>query len=340
MKIKTFLTFSVLLVFGLSACDTNRWGVSTDKVNISQSIKRFDADVYSASKQGLSENDWLTLKEGYPDFLPLYVEGIMAFGRLNDPQTKNVFSQYLTNKDIVEVIEEVNKSYPVGSLNSDFEAMGDAFKRYHYFFPDRIIPNVVTMTAAFNYATAANDKLLALGLDMYLGGDFPLYPQIGIPKYKFQNFEREYLVADAMKAWLLTEFEPEGSQNLLEQMVYYGKVIYLVQAFLPQQQEHLAFNYSEGNLLWCEENEGPIWFHFIDMELLFATENHQIRKYMGDAPFVAGFPEGSPGRVGQWVGYQLVNSFMNNNKEVGLEELMQIEDANLILRKSNYKPSR
>ena len=65
-----------------------------------------------------------------------------------------------------------------------------------------------------------------------------------------------------------------------------------------------------------------------------------IRKYMGDAPFVAGFPEGSPGRVGQWVGYQLVNLFMNNNKEVSLEELMQIEDANLILRKSNYKPSR
>ena len=53
---------------------------------------------------------------------------------------------------------------------------------------------------------------------------------------------------------------------------------------------------------------------------------------MGDAPFVAGFPEWSPGRVGQWVGYQLVKSFMDNNQDVGLKDLMEIQDANRILR--------
>ena len=340
MRLKFILPIYLLVALILFSCDSKRWDVATDKVKLEQDYMRFDMDLYGVKNDGVNQEDWTYLTERYPDFFPLYVEGIMGFARANDPMVSKIFNQYLNNKDILEVLEKVNEIYPEGSLKPEFTHLKNAFKRYHYYFPERVIPNVVTMTAAFNYATAADDKVLAIGLDMYLGGDFKVYPQIGIPKYKFRNFERAYLVSDAMKAWFLTEFEPEGGQNLLQQMVYYGKVAYLLSAFLPDQENHLFFNYSLEDLTWCEDNEGPIWFHFIDLELLFATENHQIRKYMGDAPFVAGFPEGSPGRVGHWVGYQLVSSFMENNPDIGLKELMEIQDANRILRKSNYKPQR
>jgi len=340
MKLKSILSISLLVAFALSSCDSKRWEVTTEKITIDQDYSRFDTDLLEVREGGVSQNEWNFLDEKYPNFFSLYVEGIMGFGRINDPLIVNTFNQYLANKDIAEVLNEVQRVYPKESLLNEFTQLEDAFKRYHYYFPERMIPDVVTMTAAFNYATAANDQVLAIGLDMYLGGDYEVYPQISIPKYKFKNFERPFMVPDAMKAWLLTEFETAGGQDLIEQMVYYGKVIYLVDAFLPDHEKHLFFNYTPEDLVWCEDNEGPIWFHFIDMELLFATENHQIRKYMGDAPFVAGFPEGSPGRVGQWVGYQLVKSFMENNKDIGLKELMEIQDANQILRKSNYKPQR
>lgn len=340
MKLKYVVSFFMFVAITLVSCNNNKWEVDTDRLTLAQNYQRFDMSIYQIKDDGLSAEEWETLNKKYQDFLPLYMEGIMGFGRLSDPRITTVFSQYLANKDIIEVLQKVNESFPEGSLTNEFGDLENAFKRYHYYFPERLIPNVVTMTAAFNYATAADDKVLAIGLDMYLGGDFKVYPQIGIPKYKFQNFNKEFLVSDAMKAWLLTEFEPEGGQNLVEQMVYYGKVAYLLDAFLPDYKNHLFFNYLEQDYNWCEDNEGPIWFHFIDLELLFATENHQIRKYMGDAPFVAGFPEGSPGRVGQWVGYQLIKSFMENNPDVGLKELMEIKDANKILRKSNYKPRR
>ena len=61
--------------------------------------------------------------------------------------------------------------------------------------------------------------------------------------------------------------------SLMEQMVYYGKVAYLLNAFLPNKTDELFFNYTKEDIVWCEENEGPIWFHFIDMELLFNSEN-------------------------------------------------------------------
>ena len=76
------------------------------------------------------------------------------------------------------------------------------------------------------------------------------------------------------------------------------------------------------------------------MELLHTSDNNKIKKYLGDAPFVAGFPEGSPGRVGQWIGWQIVAAYMDKNKNVSLAQLMKTQNADLILQQSKYKPQR
>lgn len=340
MKLYLRKAFFPLLLLFLFSCDTNRWDIDTEKISIQQETERFELDLFQKAEGGISEAEIAELRSKHPRFYTLFVEGVMNFGAANDPNTKEVLNNFCQNKDLQELYEKVKQVYPVGSLSSEFEALKTAFKRYHYYFPNRIVPKVYTMIAAFNYATVADDSLIAIGLDTYLGGDYEVYAQVGIPQYKFKNFDKEYMVTDAMKAWLLTEFETEGSQNLLEQMIFHGKSIYLLEAFTPKDEKHLYFNYSPEELKWCEENKGPIWFHFVDMELLFTTEVHQIRKYMGDAPFIAGFPEGSPGRVGQWVGYEIVKAFMNNHKDMSLEDLMNLQDANKILQKSNFKPKR
>ncbi|MBL4706985.1 MAG: hypothetical protein JKY48_00900 [Flavobacteriales bacterium] len=340
MKLYLRKSFFPLLLLFMVSCDSNRWEVDTEKITIQQQTTRFEFDLFQKAEGGISDAEITELRSIHPKFYPLFVEGVMSFGPVNDPNTVEVLNQFSQNKDLQDLYKKVASSFPLGSLSSEFEQLKTAFKRYHYYFPNRVVPEVYTMIAAFNYATVADDSLLAIGLDTYLGGDYEVYAQIGIPQYKFKNFEKEYIVTDAMKAWLLTEFETEGSQNLLSQMIFHGKSIYLLEAFVPSAKEYLFFNYKAEELIWCEENRGPIWFHFVDMELLFTTEVHQIRKYMGDAPFVAGFPEGSPGRVGQWVGYEIVKAFMNNNKDVSLEDLMNLKDANKILRKSNYKPKR
>lgn len=340
MKLTSALSISLLSILLFVSCNNNKWEVDVESITTELVFSRFELDLLAASTEGISAKELAQLHQKYPQFLPLYVEGIMGFGRIDDPNLLPMMNQFVSNKDINELLQKVKQDFPENDLKSEFEEIENSFKRFHYYFPERIVPKVVTMTAAFNYATAADDSVLAIGLDTYLGGDYEVYPQIGIPKYKFQNFDRKYLTTDAMKAWLLTEFETAGGQNLLEQMVFHGKAAYLLSAFMPEAEEHLFFNYSKVDFDWCKENEGPIWFHFIDMELLFASENHQIRKYMGDAPFVAGFPEGSPGRVGQWVGFQLVKSYMENNTDVTLSQLMETQDANKILRKSNYKPRR
>ena len=340
MKFNFFKTFIYSLIFILIACDSNKWDIDTEKISIEQSFQRFELDLFEMSNDGLSLEDQNILLKDYPKFYPLYVEGVMGFGSAKSAMTLTELNQFVSNKDLNELYIEVDKKYPRAALNDEKEKLEEAFKRFHFYFPNRIVPEIITMISAFNYSTVVDDSLLAIGLDMYLGGDFPIYPQVGIPKYKFKNFEQEYIVPDALKAWLTTEFEEKGGKNLLEKMVFQGKISYLMEAFIGNQNQHLFFNYSPEEIQWCEENEKQAWFHFVDMELLFATDVNQIRKYMGDAPFVAGFPEGSPGRVGHWIGYKIVKSYMEENTDKSLADLMYLKDANKILRESNYKPKR
>ena len=105
MKLKTILSFFLLSAFALTSCDNNRWEVATNKVILSQDFKRFDESVYQVKNEGVSAQEWDGLTTEYPDFFPLYVEGIMGFGGMNDPQISSVFNQYIANKDIAEVLE-------------------------------------------------------------------------------------------------------------------------------------------------------------------------------------------------------------------------------------------
>jgi hypothetical protein len=322
----------------LVSCNKPKWEVGEDFQALEIDFKRFDQSLFKLSKNRVTEEDLKQLEKEFPKLYPLYVKAIMRFDEIAPNSNKETFIDFLKDKNIKDLLDTVSIVYPLGSLQGEKELLNLGLSRFHYFFPQNQVPKVRTMISAFTYSTATDDSLLVIGLDNYLGNNFSLYPQVGIPKYLFQNFSKEYMVSDALKAWLTSEFEGGEGSKLLDQMIFNGKILYLTKSLLPEIPAHLIFNYKEEELLWCENNEREIWAHFIDMELLFSDKNFQIRKYMGDAPFIPGFPEGSPGRVGQWVGYQIVNAFMEKQSKVSLEQLMQIENSNKILQESRYKP--
>ncbi len=340
MKQKVFhFVICFILLFQIG-CNKSKWEVDVSKSEFRMSFNRFEQDLFDVGTGGISIEEQEELKLNYIRFLPLYLDGVMSFGSPNTGNTWEKVAEFIDNKDINELFKTVEKAYPKGSLEIEAEEISNAFYRYNYHFSSKQVPQLATMISAFNYSMVTDDSLLVVGLDNYLGSDFELYPKIGVPQFKFKQFDRKFLVSDAIQAWLTTEFESEGSKNMLEQMIFQGKISFLLQALLPLKAPHLFFNYEQDELKWCEDNESQIWFHFVDMDLLYTMENFQIRKYMGDAPFISGFPEGSPGRVGQWIGFKIVDSYMRNNPKQSLKNLMELTDANRLLQESNYKPKR
>ena len=55
-------------------------------------------------------------------------------------------------------------------------------------------------------------------------------------------------------------------------------------------------------------------------------------------PFTAEISQDSPGRLGIWIGWRIVDSYMRNNEHVTIQELMSEGDAQKILEQSFYKP--
>ena len=99
--------------------------------------------------------------------------------------------------------------------------------------------------------------------------------------------------------------------------------------------------YSQEQFDWAEANEEPIWRYFIENELLYSTDNKLPNRFIADAPFSKFYLDidnESPGRLGQYIGWQIVRAFAEKNN-ITLEQLLTLP-AEQIFKKSNYKPRR
>ena len=196
--------------------------------------------------------------------------------------------------------------------------------------------------SGFNYALGVTEDHVGIGLDMYLGSDCEFYDKLGIPKYKSFNMTPENMVVDCMKGWIMTEFYPkkEDEATLLSKMIYEGKILYVLDALFPFSEDSIKIGYSQEELDWCKYNEFNLWSHFVDKQLLYTKNGSTIVQYTGEGPFTTGFDRASPARIGIWMGWQIVRSFMQKHENITLEQLMNEKNAQALLVKSGYKPKK
>ena len=120
-------------------------------------------------------------------------------------------------------------------------------------------------------------------------------------------------------------------------MIYYGKMHVFLDAMLPNTPDSIKWGMPAQKLKWCNKNEGQMWLYLIENKLLFNSSLKEIKRFIDDGPFTTPFSKESPARTGQWLGYQIVLSYLKNNN-VSLQQLMAMEDYQKILNESKYKP--
>ena len=328
--------FCFILV--LVGCNNDPLDVDTSHLKPNLTFKRLDQDLFklnpAAGKTNIKQ-----LREKYGEFLNAYSEGVLRLGK---PQSENypyAVAQFITDESMKTLYTDVQDEFPdISNLEDSFE---DAFSRYMYHFPDSTIPEIVFHISAINFAVVATPKTLAVGLDMFLGSDYPVYPMVGLPQYLIKNMKREQVVPQAIKGWVQSMYETEATRNsLLDHMIFEGKLLYAMDALLRSTPDSVKIGFTSQEMNWCTTYEARVWAHIIEEELLYDTEYMTINKWINQAPFVAGIPKDSPGRLGQWIGHQIVRNYMKNNPETSLTGLMTNENAQEILTQSKYKPKR
>lgn len=285
-------------------------------------IERFDKLFYE-----IGENNLEQLKKQYPYFFPEGNEDTVWTNRMRHPLYR-------------ELYQEVQKKYPdTQKLQKELQLL---FKHIKFYFPEENLPEkVITLISEMDYEsrTIYTDSIAIISLDLYLGKDHKFYE---FPVYLKENFVPEQIIPDLVTSFSYHKIAPPRDRSLLAQMVYHGKELYLKDLLIPDYKDEEKIGYTPGHLAWAQENEAYIWQYFIDENLLFDTDSRLNGRFITVAPFSKFYLDidnESPGRIGTWIGWQIVRAYMKNNKNVSLNEMLAM-DAKEIFDNSKYKPKK
>lgn len=341
MKILRFSVVFVglLLIFSChDSCNKNRFEVKKSELkdDFVLHFSRLDRDLFTDSISNINDKiSWIKCR--YPGFYSIYFQYIVNLGDPDRDGFNVPLAGFLADTYIQKLYADAQANF--GDLKNEKEKLQNAFAVYHHFFPNHQIPEIVFCISGLNYAVAATDSVLAIGLDMYLGKDYEAYRALNFPGYICERKIPEYLPSEVMKGWLLTEFEIDVSKNkLIDEMVYYGKINYLLQVCMPKEKPYINLGFTEKDYQFLTANESNIWGYFVENKLLYTDKKKEIVKYIEEAPFSVGMPKECPGRSGVFIGAQIVKSYMDNHPQITLEDLMKNEDLQGIFTQSKYKP--
>jgi len=107
---------------------------------------------------------------------------------------------------------------------------------------------------------------------------------------------------------------------------------------LPEVADTLKWGYTALQWGWANDYENKIWDYMVAQKVLFSSNAMDIKTYTGEAPFTTPFQNNSAPRAGTFIGYKIVESYMKNNKDVGIQQLMKDDDYMKIYNLSYYEP--
>lgn len=315
---KKLLFFSFILM--ITSCKKDKKEVQiveTTPVNVQ--LERFDKLFYESQPQDLFQ-----LKNKYPYFFPQGNEDTVWTNKLSNPLLRELYT------------EVQNKYGDADFLKND---LGELFGKMKYYFPKAQTPKVITLINEVDKDAKAiyADSLALISLDCYLGENHRFYKDF--PDYQRVRFNQNQILPDLVSSFALSKIPYPSDRTLLSQMIYYGKELYIKDVLLPENSNAAKIGYTELQQKWCEENEAQMWSYFIENDLLYDSNQKNQFRFINDAPFSKFYLEidnESPGRVGQWLGWQIVKSFMENN-DVSLHDML-VMNAKTIFENSKYKP--
>lgn len=318
--LQLFTVFISLTV--LFSCDkTSEREAKIEAIPMEFDIVRFDQIFAEATPSDLPR-----LKENYPIFFPRQFHDSIWIGKMQDTLQQQLDA-------------EVDKAFPNNSVLED--ELRPLFQHIQYYFPEFEAPTVVTVTSDVDYQNKAiaTDSLMVLSLDTYLGAEHPFYE--GIQKYISKNLKPSQIAPDVAEAYAKQLTAYPRKRHFLGQMIYYGRILYLKNLWVPNAEDSTIIGHSPEEWQWAEENEQQIWRYFVENELLYSSEPKLGARFLNPAPFSKFYLEidnESPGEIGRYIGWKIVEAYMRNN-DISIKQMLQ-KPAEEIFNNSKYKPAK
>jgi hypothetical protein len=216
------------------------------------------------------------------------------------------------------------------------------FKHIKFYYPNAKVPRVITLTNNVDYQikTVYLDSLILISLDTFLGRENPLYD--GIPNYIRKELDPKYINVQVADKFAASVIPLPEDRTFLARMIYEGKKLYLQDLFVPHTNEEDRILYSPEEYAWAFDNEVYVWQYFVEKQVLYQTQPEWVQRFIEPAPFSKFYLQldnETPGRIGSWLGWQIVKSYVAQYPETPLDDLLRLP-AQKLFNLSKYKPKR
>ncbi len=320
--------FTMIVGLFLVSCGKDACRDSAPEITpVDIKLERLENELFESD----SQEDVVTFINRHPSFSDLFLD-------LKDYPNSSILADKifkLTQDPFIDTLySEAKAAY------NDFDdietTVGDAIGRMKTLFPEMPVPKVQTAVTGLYRDLYISDTLVIVGLDFFIGEN-ATYKPLDIPEYILSKYNRENLPVTIIK-FLSGGYVSKGKkETLLSEMIDFGKTYYLLSRLMPCTPDSLIISYTPEEMKTIGKNQAIIWANFVENEVLYETSHITKRKFLGERPNVYEISRDCPGRIGAWVGWQIVESYMDNNS-ISIQELISERDNDKIFRLSGYKP--
>lgn len=333
---KIFVISSLLFIFILASCQKTR--TYKDKLQVHYEnlepqniVAKNYADVLFSLDTAIFAEELKRIQEEYKIFLE---------GNLDDYNAVNYLKSFATDTFCLRINNMVQERFSdVTKLNKDIRSV---YQMFNYYYPEIKIPNdTYYYISGIDYGMPSvmiHPYGVLISLDFYLGNNDKTYDYVGMPRFRSVRCHPSYITRDlAQTIYKDYIYNQYNQKDVLTDMVNVGKQLYFIEAMNPALPDSVLMGYSSKQINWAEQYESDVWAAIVGNDMLYSNDLNVFRTLFGDAPFTQAFSNDAPARLGEYVGLQIIRSYMTNN-DISLRELMKNNDVQQIFQASQYKP--
>ncbi len=280
------------------------------------------------------------MEEEHPAFLKSYMKVLLA------PSSRNIdtldFLKAMRSHPTLIRLHDTTQMI-LGDLSKEKKAFAQAMKYAKHYFPKKTTPKFYTYISEFGRPALIDidedgRDVIGIGLDFFLGSNFPGYDPMTFPSYIKRSMTPAHIVSKTLETYADDLAGGVQGDQFLDYIITNGKSIYILDHLLPTTPDSILLEYTAAQMQRCEDNQFNMWSHFIHEELLYSTQMADFRKLINPSPNATGMPEEAPGRTGNYMGWQIIKAYMKRHPKTTFQQLVDLKDSKLLLKKSKYKP--
>lgn len=321
------LAITVLLISGCSNPDNsnNLNDVDTSFIRLDEVVANFSSlpqemQISIVDSLKLPLNDYIYLMGTSTGNIPASIDSLShtAAFAIFKPEVDKVFTS----------TKEIEKK--LGILNTNLRQHLPSLSQYCYY----------GVISPFRQQVMLVDSTIYVALNHYLGANHEAYSSM--PEFTRATKHPLHIPIDIVEAIISIEFpyEADDTPTAIQYLLYEGAKLKTISLVTGIDDISTLMGWSIEQTKSVELQEADIWRKMAEDNIIYSTDMSVARQLCVPMPNSRAISPDLPGRVGRYIGYRIINTYLDNNPDTTLSDILSPEFYNnpATLINSTYSP--